>query len=88
MRSETNNKIFNYFMKKDVDYTVKEFETGEKLLTEIDNYDLLFLDYQFENKGIDGLSIAREIRKKNNDLTIIFLTSYTNIVYESFEDLI
>ena len=85
VRKETNRELFNYCMDRDIDYTVKEFENGESFLKEINNYDLVLLDYQFENKGKDGMSIAREIRKINSDIIIIFLSSYTNIVYDTFE---
>ena len=85
MRKETDKALFEYCMAKDVDYTAKQFENGESLLKEVTEFDLIFLDYQFENKGKDGMSIAREIRKINAEVTIIFLSSYTNIVYDTFE---
>ena len=85
MRKETDKALFDYCMAKDVDYTAKQFESGESLLKEVTDFDLIFLDYQFENKGKDGMSIAREIRKINSEVTIIFLSSYTSIVYDTFE---
>jgi DNA-binding LytR/AlgR family response regulator len=85
MRKETDKALFDYCMEKDVDYTAKQFESGESLLKEVTDFDLIFLDYQFENKGKDGMSIARDIRKINAEVTIIFLSSYTSIVYDTFE---
>ena len=85
MRKATAKILLEYSIQKDMEYNVKQFETGEELLQVIDDYDLVFLDYQFEDKGKDGMAIAREIRLKNKDLVIIFLTSYTSIVFDSFE---
>ena len=85
LRKETANQLFEYFMQNKVDYKIKQFSCGEALLEEINEFDLVFLDYQFEDKGKDGLSIAREIRKINHDVAIIFLSSYTSIVFDTFE---
>ena len=35
--------------------------------------------------GIDGLETAKEIRKLNRDMLIIFLTAYSEFVFESFK---
>ena len=44
---------------------------------------MLFLDVDMP--GIDGLKTAKEIRKKNKDMLIIFLTAYREFVFESFK---
>jgi DNA-binding LytR/AlgR family response regulator len=41
------------------------------------------MDYQMAE--IDGLETARQIRKKNNETAIIFLTSFPDIVFDTFE---
>ncbi|MDC7279313.1 MULTISPECIES: LytR/AlgR family response regulator transcription factor [Pseudobutyrivibrio] len=85
MRKQTDDLLLKYSLEKNLDYSVKQFDNGEALLEEIDSFNLIFLDYQFEGKGADGMTIAKEIRKKNSDVTIIFLSSYTNVVFEAFE---
>lgn len=85
MRNTTKQCLLKYSMQKDLDYTVKLYENGESMLQHVGDYDLVFLDYEFEDKGADGLTIAKEIRKVNKDLMIIFLSSYPNIVFQSFE---
>ena len=85
IRKETDKLILEYFINRNLEYSVKQYECGEELENEIEKFDIVFLDYQFEDKGQDGLSIARAIRKNNKDVTIIFLTSYTSIVYDTFE---
>lgn len=85
IRNNNQELITKYSIQKDLDCKIEQFENGESLLQKIDTFDLIFLDYQFENKGADGMEIARDIRKKNSDVTIIFITSYTGVVYETFE---
>ena len=45
-------------------------------------FDLVFLDYQMP--GINGLQAAKMIRMRNNLCTILFLTNYPEIVYDTF----
>ena len=37
-------------------------------------YDIAFLDIQME--GIDGISLAKELRKRNRKLALFFITNY------------
>ncbi len=85
MRNETEKLLLKYSMQKDVDFKITQFERGEDLLDNLGEYNIVFLDYEFEDKGDNGMVIAREIRKINRDITIVFLSSYTNIVFETFE---
>lgn len=85
LRDTVESYILQYLMKNDNDFKIKKYESGESLLKDIDDIDLVFLDYDFEDVGANGMVIARAIRQKKLDVTIIFLTSYTSIVYEAFE---
>lgn len=84
MRNEIRNNLLNYSIKKDIEYNIFEFEKGEDLLADKNSFDLLFLDYQFENGGADGIKIAKEYIKIKKS-KIIFVSSYPNVVFESFE---
>jgi len=84
IRKQNEDLIVKYSIQRDLDCSIKQFETGEKLLEAVDEFDLIFLDYQFEDKGADGMEIARRIRGRNSDVTIIFLSAYTNVVFETF----
>lgn len=84
MRNEIRNNLLNYSIKKDIEYNIFEFEKGEDLLADKNSFDLLFLDYQFENGGADGISIAKSYIKKYKG-KIIFVSSYPNVVFKSFE---
>ena len=48
-------------------------------------YDLIFMDYEFENNGANGLEIARKIREYDKNSTIVFVSSYPSIVFDTFE---
>ncbi|MCR5641392.1 MAG: LytTR family DNA-binding domain-containing protein [Lachnospiraceae bacterium] len=85
MRNETKKCLLKYGVQKNLDYTVKLFENGETMLQTVNDFDLVFLDYEFEDKGADGLTIAKAVRKENKDIMIIFLSSYPNVVFQSFE---
>ncbi len=60
-------EILNY----DV-HNVSNGEEGLKLFSE-NNYDLIILDVMMPKK--DGFTLAKEIREKNNEVPIIFLTA-------------
>ncbi|MBR5648913.1 LytR/AlgR family response regulator transcription factor [Pseudobutyrivibrio sp.] len=85
VRAETEKMLVKFSVQRDFDFKVKQFESGESFLEECNDFDLLFLDYQFENKGENGIEIARKIRESNKDITIIFLSGYERVVFESFE---
>ena len=85
MRSETKKRILNYSVKKDLDYSLDEYDAGEKLVGSGEKYDLIFMDYEFENKGANGIDIAKQIREYDKNSTIVFASSYPSIVFDTFE---
>ena len=85
MRGELKKRILQYSMKKDFDYTIEEYEAGEKLIESGVKYDLIFMDYEFENNGANGLEIARKIREYDKNSTLVFVSSYPSIVFDTFE---
>lgn len=59
------------------------FKTGYDLLSRTEKFDIIFMDYQMDD--IDGLETSKRLRLKNSDVTIIFLTAFPKIVFQSFE---
>lgn len=68
-----------------IEYTLHEYESGEKLLAgmEIHVPDLLFLD--IEMSGMNGMETARALRRKYKDTIIIFVTAYPDFVFQGYE---
>ncbi len=66
---------------------IEVFDSAESLLKEIMNpsvsFQILFLD--IEMQGMNGIDAAREIRKIDPNVLIIYVTSYDQYTLESFE---
>lgn len=75
------NEILSSYAKN---YTIYEFSSGEELL---DNYpknlDILIMD--IEMKTINGMDTARKIRAFDQNLEIIFMTSFAEFMQEGYE---
>lgn len=69
------------------DVKITTFSEGKKMLDILNKnnkiFDLIFLDIDMPN--IDGFKIAEYIRRYNNKMIIIFITSMDNLVYDSFK---
>ncbi len=83
-RSHTMQCLMEYAMQHDLEYRLDEFSSGEALLERNKEYDLIFMDYDFKDSGDNGMDISRVYRQRYEDSTIIFLSSYESIVFESF----
>lgn len=63
-----------YFKMHHLDYTIKEFKSGNDLLDSNTSYDILFLDIELGDSN--GIDIAKKIQKKNRNTVILIVTSY------------
>ena len=63
------------------------YQSGEELLDKIfiteNRYDMLFLDIEME--GSNGIATANAIREKDENLLIVFVTSHSEYMKESFQ---
>ena len=59
------------------------FSSGDELLLADKNIDLLFLDIQMS--GRNGMDTARELRKKDKDVILIFVTAVEEYVFQAFD---
>ncbi len=73
----------DYSIERKIDLEYKAFGSYAELEPETDDFDIFIMDYQ--TPEIDGLTFAGRIREKyGNKKTIIFLTSYQEVVYDAF----
>lgn len=68
-----------------LDVIVDTYQTGRDLLRQFEkqNYDLIFLD--IEMPGIDGISLARRLRDRKEELRVVFLTSHVEYALKGYE---
>lgn len=73
-RSRLKDLLEKYAQSKGLHFEIFSFENADKLLLNYpENLDLLFLDIAMD--GVDGMSAAREIRRSDPQVCIIFITS-------------
>lgn len=69
------------------DIFIQTFEDGNKMLSdatkEISVFDIIFLD--IDMPSISGFEVAEILRRNNENIIIIFLTSMEHLVFESFK---
>ena len=82
----TRNILKAWAEEKGVEYISEEFSSAESFLfrfSEKKDYDILLLD--IEMGGMDGVNMAKLIRKENESAEIIFITGYSDYISEGYE---
>lgn len=81
---ELKTIIHKAFFKYNLDCLIDCFYTGESILHNIidkdKRYDIIFFDIELPD--INGIEVARKIRRFNNDVLFIFITYLSGKVYE------
>lgn len=71
---------------RDMTLHVEQFPSAESFLfryAEEKRFDLLLLD--IEMGQLDGVSLAKQIRKENQQVQIVFITGYSDYIAEGYE---
>ena len=66
--------------------TIAEFPSAESFLfhyAEEKDYDILLLDIEMGN--MDGITMARRLRRENDTVQIVFITGYSDYISEGYE---
>ena len=82
-REEFRSILFAYKAERRLHIDVYQYPNGEALLSDKKIFDIVFLDQQMP--GLNGMQVARTLRSRNITCSIVFVTSYPDFVYESFE---
>lgn len=84
-RDKLAGLIKEYFELLGAEYSLNVYKKGEELLkVNHDEYSILCLDVEIKD-GMNGIELAKEIRKKNSTSQIIFITSHQEEAYKAFE---
>lgn len=75
-----------YDEEKHIGFSVGEYESGTKLLKSLkdgDEADIVFLDINMDD--LDGLTVAKRIREKMEDVPIVLVTAYLNYALDGYK---
>lgn len=81
--NDLNNLLNEYSKLRGEAIVTTYFSSGHDLLNSTMQFDIVFMDYQMN--GLDGMETSRVLRTRDKNVTIIFLTSFPQIVFQSFE---
>lgn len=78
------SKVVDILDDFNIEYEIKIYSSGESLIEAYKkDTDIILMDIQMD--GIDGIETAREIRKVDDKVEIIFITSYVEYALEGYE---
>ena len=84
IQSLIENYIYESLKDTNIEYKIQKYMSGEELLeSNLKEIDILFLDIHMGK--INGMETARKIRKADNKIEIIFITSLIDYVQEGYE---
>ncbi len=76
-------QIENLIKKCQKDSRIIQYASGEELLSAHMSFDLIFLDIYM--KGLNGIDIARELRRRKEKFVLIFVTGAKEYVFDAFD---
>lgn len=80
---EIRGKVADFMKKEKVTSDIACFESGKALLSCKNDFDIIFLDIRMD--GTDGMETARLLRGRLFKGFLIFVTSFEEYVFDSFE---
>ncbi|MDE5932471.1 MAG: response regulator [Lachnospiraceae bacterium] len=85
-REKIQSLLKQYFKKRNLQYEVEAFVSGEDFLRQCENrvrYDIVFMDISMEK--LDGMQTARQIRAFHSDTSIVFVTAFIDYALEGYK---
>ena len=86
VREYISGIVSEWSISREIDHEIRTFSSAENFLFEYEGNttcDILLLD--IEMPGMDGVSMARKIREKNDLIQIVFITGYSDYISEGYE---
>ena len=85
-RKNLSDLLSDYGEKKNYEFAITEYESGEQLCEEqsaLEACQLLFLDINMQ--GMDGLKTAMRIKEKYPKLPVVLVTAYMNYALDGYK---
>lgn len=82
-RNSLKKNLDDYAKTYALDFVYSEFSSGELFLSSNIEFDLIFMDYQMDK--INGIDTVGRIRNREDETTVIFISSYKEMVFDSME---
>lgn len=83
MLNSITSQISDYMAEKKITFEIDLFTNGNELLESQKVFDILFLDIQMDR--LNGMEVAKRLRKEGFQGLLIFVTILKESVFESFE---
>ena len=81
--NEIKSCLTSFMVKKNLSFSIDTFMTAEAFFDSAKDYDLILMDYSLPDSN--GIEIAKQIRLTNKKTTIVFITAFSEYVFDSFE---
>lgn len=82
---QTSDTVRKVFAEMKLTCMISEFDDETKLLDNIQNYDVIFLDIELKNPDKNGVWVAQTLKRRNPNCIIIFITNYEEYIDEVIE---
>lgn len=76
-------QIETILKQSNTDFIIKKFFGGLELIQSRESFDIIFLDIKMPD--INGMELAKQIRKQGRQSLIIFITSASEYVFDAFD---
>ena len=83
IKESTEKMIKEKLNSINLDYSIQKFSSGEELLSDYKDTDIIFLDIKMSK--LSGMDTARKIREIDKNVEIIFTTALQEYVFEAYD---
>lgn len=80
---EINKNLNQFFNHKKIHITVSTFNDGDSVVEENQVYDMAFID--IELPGINGLQVAKQLKKINSNIILFIVTSFQGYLDDAMD---
>lgn len=82
-RDSLKKNLEDYAKKYSFNFVYSEFSSGELLLSNNTEFDLIFMDYQMGK--VNGIDTVDRLRNRENETTVIFISNYYDVALDTFK---